>query len=417
MSKKKVDEVYVKSFKNLNDFKIEPNGRNIMLCGKNGTGKSTTTQIIKIASGDDTNIPDDIKGEGVVVMSEDGLKYILKVKIKEGRSIVEITYPDGVRDDKKKSLKSLMGAVDFDINHFVELSKTKKGQKEQVEIFKKFLDKDVLAAIARYEGDVEISYKERTEIGRDLDEIKIEVKNHPLSFMSDEALKVYTFTDVTKLSEELKPLTEHNNKRTPVLARIDERNVRLESIKAEIDKLTKEAEDIGLKNQQAEKWLKEENPEKDTSEIDNKIAKSTENNKKYTEAQDLLKKRGQVKEYDEKYGELTASIDSKKTTIADAIRDMIVPVDGLSFEGDKLMYKGVEVSSASLSTSEIAELGIRLKLAENPDFGILFIGQMESIDDDRMKVIMDLAKEHDLQVIGEMVDRKEPILKMEIIQG
>ena len=86
---------------------------------------------------------------------------------------------------------------------------------------------------------------------------------------------------------------------------------------------------------------------------------------------------------------------------------MTTPVEGLSFEGDNLTYNGVIVSSDSLSTSQIEELGIRLKIAENPEFGILFIGKAESIGKERMTRILEIAKKHNLQVIGEQVERQD----------
>ncbi len=92
----------------------------------------------------------------------------------------------------------------------------------------------------------------------------------------------------------------------------------------------------------------------------------------------------------------------------------------MSFEGDMggspiLTYKGIPVSPDSLSTSEIIELGVRLKMAENPELGILFLEHGESLGKERMKVILDICKKNNFQVILEEVRRGQEKLTIEII--
>jgi hypothetical protein len=116
-------------------------------------------------------------------------------------------------------------------------------------------------------------------------------------------------------------------------------------------------------------------------------------------------------------GELTAFIESSNQAIADAIRDCDSPVDGLTFDADSLIYNGVPVSNASLSSSEIMHLGIKLKMAENPDLGILFIQRGESLGAQRLKDIQDLAKKYDWQIIMEQVERGNEKLTIEIMEG
>jgi len=92
-------------------------------------------------------------------------------------------------------------------------------------------------------------------------------------------------------------------------------------------------------------------------------------------------------------------------------------VDGLTVDADSLIYNGVPVSSASLSSSEIMHLGIKLKMAENPDLGILFIQRGESLGAKRLKDIQDLAKKYDWQIIMEQVERGNEKLTIEIMEG
>jgi hypothetical protein len=112
---------------------------------------------------------------------------------------------------------------------------------------------------------------------------------------------------------------------------------------------------------------------------------------------------------------LTEEIDSEREMIKNAIRDMEGPVDGLTFDEEQLLYKGIPVHPNSLSKSDIKKLGIRLKIAENPELP-LFIHEAESLDDDSLREIQELADEYDLQVFAEEVQRsKKRELKIEIV--
>ena len=114
-------------------------------------------------------------------------------------------------------------------------------------------------------------------------------------------------------------------------------------------------------------------------------------------------------------GELTVKIESERQAISDTIKSMDSPVEGLSFEDESLVYNGVPVNENNLSTSEIMELGIRLKMAENPEFGIIFLQRGESLGKDRLKLIQELAKKNNFQLIIEEVQRGQEELVVQFI--
>ena len=95
---------------------------------------------------------------------------------------------------------------------------------------------------------------------------------------------------------------------------------------------------------------------------------------------------------------------------------MAVPVDGLQFDDDMLIYKGIPVSEASLSTSEIMELGLLMKVAENKGLGILFLERGESLGAQRLKDIQAMAAKNNMQLIIEQVERGKS-LHIEIMEG
>jgi hypothetical protein len=94
---------------------------------------------------------------------------------------------------------------------------------------------------------------------------------------------------------------------------------------------------------------------------------------------------------------------------------MDTPVNGLFFNTEGLVYNGTPVHIDSMSTSEIIELGIKLKMAENPELGMLFIEHGESIGQKRYEDIMKIAKDNDWQIFIEQVVRGQEKLQVEFI--
>jgi hypothetical protein len=148
----------------------------------------------------------------------------------------------------------------------------------------------------------------------------------------------------------------------------------LKRLEKEIKK--KEEELIALKESltkaaeachKTDKWLSE-NPRKETSEFETQINKAQSVNEQYKQAHDLKEKGKQLAVMVEESGDLTAKIESQREAIRQAIREMESPVDGLMFDDEQLLYRGVPVHPNSMSESEMMELSIKLKMAENPNW-------------------------------------------------
>lgn len=419
----KVLKVKIKQFKVLKDLDTDIEGANIMLVGDNGVGKSSFIQFIEIALGKSTNIPPDATGEGVVWMDKNGNKYIFNVEVHKGRSKVTITSPDGLKDNRKGSLSALIGAVEFDINEFVELSKSTAGRKKQVEIFKSFLPADVQESLTKFETNAQVLFDERTVITKKLKETKAIVSTHPLAELSNEALTQIKPVDTKELMGKLGEANKLNKEIAEVESRITLRNEQAEKRNAEIERYKKQIEDLQKlndvdadKNVAAMQWLQTNKPV-NTGELELQIASAADDNQKATRAASLLELRGTLEKLESDEGDYTANIESQREAIRNTIRSMKSPVTGLVYDEEQLTYNGIAVNPDSLSTSEIMELGIKLKMAENPDLGILFIQHGESLGKKRLEDIMALAKTNNWQVIMEQVERGKETLTVEIMKA
>ena len=385
----KVQQVKIKEFKALKDINVEVNGHHLLVMGDNGVGKSSFIQLLEIAMGRQNNLPINANGEAETTFLHEGKEIKCKVTFKEGKPILKITGQGISIDNNKGAIASLFGAVDFDINEFVELSNSKAGQKKQVEIFKSLLGQEVINELNQYEANIKNSYDERTALGRDLKNLEGAIKASKLGNYPEFELKKIRMVDVTSLVNDIEVANKNNNNYTRIKQALIDKHNEINSLKQRIEVLEGEIE-------KGNSWL-ENNKLIDTTELTEKLKNSNEINQQYTEAQTLL------------------SHYSKIETINDTIKQMESPVNGLTYNEDTLVYNDVPVSINNLSSSEIIELGILMKLAFN-NSGIIFIQRGESIGKKRLEEIYDVAKKLDLQIIMEEVLRGQENITFEIVK-
>jgi predicted ATPase len=409
----KVKKVSIKDFKVLKNIEKEINGNNIILLGDNGKGKSSFIQFIEIALGKQTTIPDIQHGEGTIWVDKAGQEWTFHVEWKKGKPLVTVTSPDGFKDNRKSVLANVVGAMDFDIDTFVEMSESTAGRKEQVKVYKSFLPQEVQDFVADQEYRVKRSYDERTEKNREVKTLQGAIAEHPFTKVLDMPDKAI---DTKALTFQIEAALEHNKKVQGAKERFQSRKNDIDAITEQIRTLVGKRQSFMDMNVEAEGWLRQ-NDEQDVSALLEQKDNAYDTNANFEKKADYNKQVAMMQALSEESGELTAFIESSSQAIADAIRDCDSPVDGLTFDADSLIYNGVPVSSASLSSSEIMHLGIKLKMAENPDLGILFIQRGESLGAQRLKDIQDLAKKYDWQIIMEQVERGNEKLTIEIMKA
>ena len=426
----KIKKIVIEKFKKLENFEFNPDGKNYFITGENSIGKSSLMQFLEIATGVDTNIPENLVGKGVVIGTTEDGQYEFKVKIKDGKAVVQVQSPDGLKDDRKATLKAVTHAIGFDIMEFVKLSETKAGQKKQVEIYKSFLDQEFIEYIDAQQRDIKISYDERTEANKELIRLKSVIDSHRYSRLDTSELKKFQPVDTSALIKEQQEINEHNQK-------INDFSIRLEGKREELATAEKDAADLVRQIEELQKRLAEKNaqieiekgkintgeeylaanPLKDATEITAKISNASQTNKDASDAAELLKQRLLYSKVEKEWESLEVTVNSKKQAIADAIRDYDAPVEGLSFNEDSLLYNGLPVEFNSLSESEIMLLGMKMFIARNKEYGIVYLENSNLIGQKRWEELLQLVKENDLQLFAEEVVRGQEELIMVEIEG
>jgi hypothetical protein len=405
----KVKQVIIKEFKKLKDIDQTLDGKNVFIRAENGVGKSTFMQFINIALGSKESVPPEATGEGLVLVDKNGVDYELKVKFKDGKSIITVC-GEGLKDNSKSAITQLVGKIDFDIDEFVKMSDTKKGQKDQVEAYRDMLDEETKQILRKIENTIKANFDDRTELTSDLKRQKAWISESPL-FGKDLNIEPL---DAAEIQLELENANKRNIQVDKVLENLEIRKKDVAQWEEEIKHIQAKIFASKQSDELAAAWIPK-NPKIDISAITTKFNTISEHNKKAEQAAEQKRKIAKAERLEEEIGDLTVLVETGRQELQDAIRDMNPIVEGLYFDDEKLLYKGVPVSTASLATSEIIELGFKLKMAQNPDLGVICLEHGESLGNERLKHILEIAKKNNWQVIIEEVKRGEENLTFEFI--
>ena len=113
---------------------------------------------------------------------------------------------------------------------------------------------------------------------------------------------------------------------------------------------------------------------------------------------------------------LTIQYNTSKQAIEDTIRDLILPIEGLSFdEHGTVYYKGKVVHEDNLSTAEQMCLNLDLLMAKQNKAGVILIERGESIGQDFLEALKVEAKKRNMNIIMEQVMRGQKELKIEVM--
>lgn len=408
--------VKIEQFKCLEDLDTQIDGMNVMLLADNEAGKSSWIQFVEIALGRTNNIPPNVYGKGVIWADKNGVEYKIQVKVDEGRSFVKITGSNGLKDERKGVLAGIFGAMDFDINYFVELSKTDAGRKKQIDIFRQLLPADVREFLDGYDFKIKSHYDERTTVGKKVAELKGAIKASPLYGVPFKKTRI----DITDVANQITRANEYNTKISGAKQRRDERDNTIKRVAGEIEELKAklaaklaEAEELEKLQRDADKWLAENKPV-DVSHFNQQLQEAEKNNEEVKEWETLKAREKELEKTEEEYGDLTALIDSCKEAVKNCIQDMDSPIAGLSYDEECLLYNGIPVDSRSMSESQIMRLGTLFKFAENPECGLLFLNGTESFGKKRWEDIMAMAAEKGWKIIAEKVDDSKSKLEIQL---
>jgi len=427
----KIMSVKIRNFRNHENLDIQFNGANFLIIGENAIGKSNILKAISAALGNGAGIDAVMKGkkesEVELVADDEGKRYEFQVKMKAGsdKATVTVRAPDGLKANTKSVIGGIVGEMDFDIDKFVELSKTDKGRREQVEIVRGFLDEETRAFLRKHETNSKVLYDQRTEVNREIKAIEGFIKEsgfNPLDFGKIEpidmpALDAKMRKIVEKNANFAKSETAYNQLDLNMMKNMDrvvKAREEIEALEVEIAQLEEANEEARVQRIKIEQW-QAKNPFQDIKEIQEEIRLAQENNQKFENLKLIKKQEERLEKAREESGELTAQYEAGEEAIRTAIRDSASPIEGLTFDNDRLLYLGMPVDESTMSTSEIMMLGIKLKMAQLPGAHVLLIERGESLGIAKYRELQKLSHDYGFQIIMEQMERGVEELRIELM--
>ena len=378
-----IKRLEIENFKRIGVVDITPDGKVIMITGKNANGKTSVLDAIWAALSNPriSEIPKPIKeGEEKAIITVDLERYVVRRVFTDAGTRLTVTGAEGAEFKSPQALlDKLIGGLTFDPLAFIRMK-----EKEQVEMLLKLAGSDVdLEGMDKARASI---YEERTTANKMVKELS--------TLAGDEPEKV-TKVDISKIQMEMETVAKFT--RT-----LDSLEIRGKSVTIQISELLKEQDALIISQKETINSLSNY---KSYIELKAELDKGIEHNQnvgawdKWNEQHEsLLVYSNKATELDNKIKE----IDAKKKL---AIANIKFPYEGLGFDDIGVTYNGIPLKQAS--KAEQTRISVALAMSMNPELRVLRIEDGSLLDEDNLKLIHELAEKYDYQVWVETVQTGE----------
>jgi recombinational DNA repair ATPase RecF len=403
---------------------ITPKSEVVEIKGENAMGKSSILEAIVIAFKGDRDLPKQPikKGakKGIVKISLDGdpaaniPPFTVTKKITEKGTSLKIE-PDSVYagETPRSFLDKLIGKISFDPLAFIN-EEGKKQRRVLLDLIG--IDVDSLDTEEKNYFDL------RTSKGREVKVQQAKIKG----FNVWREVKNTKELSVSELSQQLTEAINFNNSinnRQTANASLGKLAIRIrdeyipskeekissleEELRIERDALKKMKDELEDKRKEfnAEKALLLELKAKDISTFNQlisdaeKINSKIRDNKKYDDELIVLHS------LESEYEKLDMKIETVRRKRIDLLSAAKMPVDGLSFDEDGLLYNDIPLSQCSDGEKLMVSMGISMAL--NPMIRVLRIKDGSLLGPKNMAILRKMVKDNDFQLWIERVESKE----------
>ncbi len=389
----KLIRLEAENFKRLRAVIIEPNEKGItIISGKNAAGKSSVLDAIQAAIGGQKVAPKQPIRTGekksIIVAELDDL--IIKRTFVPSGGTITVTNRDGTvpAGNPQQILDKLFGALTFDPLAFARMKPNK-----QADEVKRVAGLD----LSDLEDKRDKAFAQRKDA-------KVLLKDRDGKVKSFSVVVPTERVDTESISTQLRGIRD----REDTAARLQSRKLNLreehDSIKGRIASLNEQLEGVVTEGQDVNRKLVEigevvDSPSKDelVANLDNMMeinvaAKTYEDYQTAVEAQ--KEQAVIVKSFD-------AALTDARGKITAQIAGVELPVTGMVITDEGLLLNDVPFSQAS--QAEQIKASVQMGIGANPDLRLILVRDGSLFDDENMKLLAEIAEEHDVQVLVERV--------------
>ncbi len=418
----KILKLTAANIKTLVAIEINADGKEVILTGKNESGKSSAIDSIMLAvkykaavrsKDGKKNIEHPVrKGEDSAIITVELDNMIITRKFIGDNSYLEVKNRDGmIFQSPQKILDDLIGAIAFDPLEFTGLK-----AEEQATVLRDLAGIDI-SDLTDKSDDL---YNQRTLAGRDLSNEQAHLKSLDLPDpdVSDEEVSA------VKLTEELALFNEMDNRNdnideNKILARVNyeaalsgeavaKRDLVDSKIRLENAQIKYDTQVTHSKNKKTDVNMAEETkPEtwEGTPDIINAVNQVEDINAQVRLKKEYQKVVATVDKFQKAHDKIEHGLDKARDEITKAIESAKYPLKGLTVEDDQVYLDGIVFQDLSDGKKLVASASIAMAL--NPDLRVIFARNASLLDKDNFKLLRDLAKENDYQLWVEVVHTDE----------
>lgn len=398
----------------LKAFDIKPPAGIVVLAGKNGEGKTTVTDAIKMAiEGGSQDHKKAIrrgakKAEISVEIGDTQPAFTVTKIITGGREAVEVRPAGGEPIGSPQAfLDEFPSPLTFDP---CELDKM-KGSKRIATLMDLANLREPLEEIDKQRVQL---YNERTEISRPLRDAQGELRGmaEPTENAPTELVEVGSLVEkknqqqaiLNDNSAQRRTLQEYQNDVDGCKAAFESARVALTNVQHDLE---------GANAQLAgQATLCRKLIDPDISRIDGELVQAQRTNDAVTSGRAFQNASAKVAALNEEATAKTTAIDALDEQKAELLAAAEFPVPNLSFDGEDLLLNGIEWSE--LSHAQRIRISIAIGVALNPQLRILRVEDASLLDEDNWKIVCEEAQKHHCQIWLECVgDRDDATIRIE----
>lgn len=389
----RVVELVAENFKRLKAVRIQPDGDIVVVAGANAQGKTSVLDAIWAALAGKRGVKEITQpirsGEtkASVYVDLGGLRVTRKWGPTSGPTgTLTVTTEKGAKLQRPQEvLDALLGALSFDPLAFAN-EDPKKQREMLLSVVELPFDPEELDGLRRSK------YDERTEVNRELRSLKSRLDSMPPVNAPNEPV------DVAELSARINALHRLADRRRDIGRRYEETMAAIRRLEEELRSqrellqgISEEAGEVGPPDNGEE-----------LAALERQLRDVTATNQAVYAKQERARVASELSGVEavvEMLTEEIAAIDKQKV---DGLAAARMPVDGLGFDEDGVLFNGVPFSQAS--GAERLRVSTALAMALNPDVRVIRISDGSLLDSSNMALLADMAREHDFQLWIERVD-------------
>jgi DNA repair exonuclease SbcCD ATPase subunit len=382
--------------KRLRAVEITPSGDVVVIAGKNAQGKTSVLDAIWLAlaggaASKETTRP--IRdGEEQASVRLDLGDLIVERRWSVGGTVLNVTTSDGATYKSPQTLlDSLIGRLTFDPLAFA-------GQDQKGQLATLLSIVELPFNLDELERDRAGTFDRRTDVNRDVKRLEAQLAAvpEPGEDTPDEEVSA------AGLAAELQVAQEEAGARLAAENELQSARRQVTEAETALEQARLALEGAHDREARAKEVIEDLPTPTDPEPIRQRLAELDTTNAAVRAKQQRARITGELETARKASGDLTRSLDAIADRKAKATAEAAMPLEGLSFDEDGVIYQGVPF--AQCSAAERLRVSIAIAMALNPKIRVIRITDGSLLDTENLALIEQMAGEHDFQVWIERVD-------------